>query len=659
MPKSKELYDKQKMGTEQPDYSEAEEAYRSDLLSQIQLAFATREQPHMEFNDQSYSQAYLKNRQQDMAYNPPKRNRSDTRLTSGIIHEKDNTILSILTSMNFQPRIKVTDKDDIEIPDAGIVLTAKVKKALRLIDFDAELEQHFRVNIAQGNVFVGVRREKRFEYKKVMKANGKWTTIKKEKDCGTVVERYKNTGVLLWNIEEPILKKQPAIAVVAHVHTDTVAAMFSDNPKWSSVPRDMTQTIPTYEDGVWGNFYLSQPQNKYAEVIIYQSTIRNEYNVFVNGVMMMPVQMENGLITGFPLTAISPSGEYTIAKGDNETIPDFAYGKSVPLKNEVKEEVLNELMRLMVYKMRQSAKPPVGNNSDKVLQANIWDPGVVTPDIKKDDLSILTPNNGITASDFEFYNLTNAEISSSSVSDSLSGENQKKMSVTQFVDQKKESLKKLGLSLDNAMNFLRQVYWLVLFEEITAMTKKKEVYDPSDNKFKEVYESFSIEDNIDGKSGNVRVQIVDEDSAIPSPQEIYEMEKNSATNERMFYVNGEKLKGILYNIKDKIKIDVISEPDGQEQAMLSTLFNIFTAYGNLKGDVNNINYDYLEEVIAKNSGFDETKLFKKNQPQQQQLPEAQGDMGLPGVSPDGGSQPRYSRAPASQKQRNPILENAT
>ena len=99
-PKVSSLYDTQKRGAVPPEYSDSENKYRSLLLNNLMLAYNIREQFHQELNDKSYSEYYLINRQQDMAYNPPKRNASDSRIVTGVIHEKDNTILSIINDMN-------------------------------------------------------------------------------------------------------------------------------------------------------------------------------------------------------------------------------------------------------------------------------------------------------------------------------------------------------------------------------------------------------------------------------------------------------------------------------------------------------------------------------------------------------------------------------
>lgn len=658
----KSLYDSRLRNAEVPDYTPEEEKFRSKILNQLQMDYMLREQTHMELDDKTYSQYYLINRQQDMAYNPPRRNRQDSRIVSGITHEKDNTILSILNDMNFQPKVRIYDKDNTELEDAGVVLTARLRKSLIQDDFKKKLSDFSRVNIAQGNVFIEERPyvEKYVTTKVPLGPKTKdpfklkWKTIVEKEMQGCSSNLIPNTAVFLPNLLEKDIHKQDHVWVVLHVPKATVAQYYKDFPRWKNVPQYPTRMIPTNVDGIWGDYFLQQPQDDYMEVAMYQSEARNEYQVLINGVMMYPCQTENGITTAFPLTYFSPSGCYTIVKGDNEPIPFFAYGKSVPSKTEVKEETMNELMRLMVYKMRQAARPPIGNNSDKILQSNIWDPGIITPDISKDDLSILTPNAGITQSDFSFYKLVSESIADSSVSDTVEGGNdQANITATQYVDQKKQSLKKLGLSIDSTINFLREVYWLRLFNDVQYITQKDKKYDAETDSLVEAYDDFMIDDSsVDGTSRKTIVRFTDDNTERDS-YDIMNEEEKLGGDTRIIYARPSYIKNLIDNLYDKMYIEVISEPEGQNQSLLTILFNLLTQYANIRGGViPNLNYDYVDKIISQNSGFQSDKLFIKNVTQQPMMPGMEE-----GMEPTGSS-PVLPMNPSSNGS-NAILQNAS
>ena len=667
----KSLYDIEKRGAPAPEYTPTETTYRNRIISGLQNSLKIRELNHMELDGKTYWEYYLINRQQDYAYNPPKRNAADVRLNSGIVHEKDSTLQSIVTDMNFQPKVRVFDKDDTLLEDVSAVFTAKLKKSLIQDNFKEKFADFVRLNISQGNVFVNNYRNKKYTTKKVPltktkdPSKMKWKTVVEETDFGCTAEAIPNTAVYLSNILEKDIKKQPRIWVVRHIPTILCAQIYKDFPNWQYVPRSPTMTVPVNTDGIWGDYYLQRPAVDYMEVIMTQSEAENDYNVLLNGVLMYPIQDEDGLITGFPLSEISPSGEYTIVKGDNGSIPFFAYGRSQPSRTEVKEESVNELMRLMFYKIRQSAKPPVGNNTDRVLPLNLWDPGVITPDIRKDDISILTPNAGVTAQDFSFYKLLMESIDDSTVSASLEGTNQNpNVTATQYLDQKKQDLKKVGLLLDDTISFLKDMFWLFLYMEIYYIGDKTKYYDPTEDEFVEAYNSFAVAENIDGGKGTTKVNLVDDTSNI-DPNQLFQDEEKSETPVRNFYAKPEYLKQIITQLRDKIYIDVVSEPEGEQVSLLGILFNLLTQYANLRGGtIPNLNTEYLEKIIDQNSGFDVGKLFLKNAPAQPGMPvpgaQQMGPNGQPlppGMQANGGT-PGVLPMNTQNNQQNPVLANA-
>jgi len=662
--KNKNVLGEEDRGKKTAVYSPSDAAYRSRILDSLQMDYVLREQSHMELDDKTYSEYYLINRQQDMAYKPPRRNPSDSRIVSGITHEKDSTIVSIIDDMNFQPKFVPYDKDNEELSDATMILTALVKKSLVQDNFKQKLSEFARVNTAQGNVFIEEKPYlEKFTVQKIPLNESKdptkmkWKTVvkKEEGKCSSIL--IPNTAVFMPNLLNPDLHSQDHIWVVMHVPVDIVAAFYKDFPNWDAVPMEPTKTVPQNVNGLWGDYYLQQPQKGYIEVAMYQSESRNEYNVLLNGTMMYPA--------GFPLTHFSVSGKYTLIKGDNERIPFFAYGKSVPSKTEVKEETQNELMRLMVYKMRQAAKPPVGNNSDKVLPSNIWDPGVITPDIKEGDISIMTPNAGITVADFSFYKLISESISASSISDSLEGQAmEKNVTLGQFTDQKKASLMKLGLTIDGTINFLREIYWMRLFNEIQYIsTKVKKEGD--DGKIVEAYQDFMIEDvPINGTNHRIKVNFVDDNSQRRSQDVLNEEEGlgefagNGAMGSptKIFYVRPKYLQDFVKKMKDKMYVDVVSEPEGQDRNLLAVLFNLLTQYANLRGGViPNLNFEYLDKVIGQSSGLDWNKIFVKAQPAP--APGALGPDGQPILqnTPPGQPAAPAGKASAPVLPQNPVM----
>lgn len=579
----------------------------------------------MELNLLPYSQYDLINFQCDIAYNPPKTNPADSRIVSGLVRQKDKTLVSVIQDMNFQPKVMPFDKRNKELSDLCQISTARIKKTLIQLNFKDTLENIAHLLVSRGNVFADVRKEEKWKVKKVktgMSSNPignfknqkiSWKTIY-EKECDFCrIDIIPNTAVFPLNIRGEGLKDQSRTYVVRHYPIAELAARYRNNPRWNAVPKTPSMTIPTILNGVWGDYYLKLPITDYGELIVMESEIYNEYQEWCNGVQMFPIQEENGLITGYPLSEVSPEARNTLCKGDYDRIPFFFFSKSNPDANFVKEEELNEVMRLMVLMLRQKTQPSIGNNTDRVLQSNIWDPNMIISDIKKEDISILKPNEGINAGEFSFYKLLTESIAESSVSSSVEGNNNADITATQYVDQKKENLKKIGLSLDRVMDFLRQVYWNVLDNEVSFIDQKIK-QQQEDGTFIEAYNSFSVEDSVDGRAGNMKVTLMDDTSTF-DPYAEAQQEANDGGIHRSFAVNPKEFKNTYKRMRQQIYIDVVAQPEGEQVSLLTILFNLLTQYVNLKGgDNQKINFDYLETIIADNSGFDPTRLFLDEAP---------------------------------------------
>lgn len=629
-------------GTEAPKYSLAEARYRSARLMELQSCFVIREQKHQELNMSSYSQYDLVNFQCDLAFNPPKTNPADSRIVSGYVREKDLTITSVIMNMNFKPQVVPYDKTNKLVVEACQIFTAKIKQVLKQCNFEDQQENMAHLMVSRGNVFVNVQKQEKWHVKKVKTGNQKlqkalnqqitWTTVY-EKVCDYCsIDVLPGTAVFPMNMRGEGNKDQMRLYTVRHYPISQIAQVFKNNPRWNAVPKTPPMTLPAITNGVWGDYYLKLPLSDYGELIIMQSEIFNEYNAWVNGVQMYPVQEENGNLTGYPLTEVSPNGEFITCKGDYERIPFFYFSKSNPDKNFVKEEELNEIMRLMVLMLRQKTNPPIGNNSNKVLQSNMWNPNMVISDIKKEDISILNPNVGITQSEFSFWKAIQEDIDNSSVDPTIEGGAEKNQTLGQYTDQKRAALQKLGLPIGRFTDFLRQVYWKILDNEISYLDQKITKYNPDTQQMETAYNSFSAEDNSSGSKGHLKVNLMDDTSKVDKYAEA-QKEAKLPGHHRSINAKPAVLKEIYTKMRDQIHMEVISEPDGEQVTLLGFLFNLLTQYSNLKaGDTSKINFDYLETIIADNSGFDSTKVFLDEPAPQPVQPQVQPGAPQPATS---------------------------
>jgi len=264
------------------------------------------------------------------------------------------------------------------------------------------------------------------------------------------------------------------------------------------------------------------------------------------------------------------------------------------------------------------------------LPLNIFDPGVVTPGVRAEEIQSLISNPGITNGDTTLYSIIDQSMDETSLSKSMEGVNTQKSTATQYVDQLKQQAKKFGLTVAKYMEFLQSFYWQRLYNEIMDLDTKKKMYSHEDDSFVEAYQSFVLEDNIDGAKGNIKVNLVDKIPDVSS-LDILKEEEEMLLPTKIIYTNPKYIKSLVKNMPNRIYIEVIAEPEGEEGAKLAGLFNLLTQFANLRGgDTSTINFGTIEKLIEQNSPYEAEELFTKPEAQTQDMMSAEQQMlGMP------------------------------
>jgi len=162
------------------------------------------------------------------------------------------------------------------------------------------------------------------------------------------------------------------------------------------------------------------------------------------------------------------------------------------------------------------------------------------------------------------------------------------------------------------------------------LDKKKKMYSHEDDSFVEAYQSFVLEDNIDGAKGNIKVNLVDKIPDVSS-LDILKEEEEMLLPTKIIYTNPKYIKSLVKNMPNRIYIEVIAEPEGEEGAKLAGLFNLLTQFANLRGgDTSTINFGTIEKLIEQNSPYEAEELFTKPEAQTQDMMSAEQQiLGMP------------------------------
>ena len=633
-----------------PDYSEEEVAYRSKLIQRMIIARNQREDSHAEFDDMTYSEYYDSNKRAANSYIPPKQNKQDTRINTGVTREKGVTLLSALLNYNLEPNIVSYDKNDIEVRKLGGMMEDFVRKSRLMEKYDNKRVLIYKELLDQGDCFVDEAWVEKYKTEKALEKldiskieKTKWTSKLKKCFEGCECKLIQGTKVYLGNIKEFNEEEQPYMFYEDVVHYDIAKQIFGKWGRWENVPRKVASFCQEAQDSdgdTYGNWSLNKTEDNYVSIIRYQDKPNNEFMIMLNGVMMLPIE--------FPLQAISPSGSYTLTKGSIEPISQFfAYSKSTPAKTKVDEEVLNEFMRLMILKTQQSFIPPYANTSKRLLSKNIFYPGVITNDIDPNLIKPMLPNGatGVTAPEFNAFQFVKEIIDSKSLNSVFQGEQASgNMTATQVIEMKKQQMMKLGLAVFGVVLFECKLAEKRLYNLIVNWTKP---IDTRFNVFKQaienIYRTISVESTIENGEKGTKIYEFNEDLAntVSSEQVMAENDflSEQGSKVRKIYVNPTELAKMIHNTW-YINVNPTEKNSSELDRMLFT--QSVSEAASLFG-IQSLNMEHLKTRFALLAKEDPEKFF------------IQGNEAMPGMMPEGAPMANTPMAGAIKQKTNGVL----
>lgn len=432
--------------------------YRLYQISQV------RESAHPQFDGMGYMRYNETNEMADISYLAPKKNKGDSRITTGVTHEKDSSLVSFYLNLNFEGTVRIFHKDK-EIEDLGVALTKLVRKSREKENYDGKRPIIYRNYTVQGTCFTSEEYQESWIPDKEIVGEVDPTSLDKvvwkengfkKVNAGCVTSMVDGKKVFLEDIRQQDIQKQPGVYTVEYIPRDIMKGIWGKTDRWKFVPYFVTPTAQAlgtltqgsiYSDWIYGEIDFNK-----TEVVKVYRPFEGRFQIYINGVPMLPA--------GFPLKAVSPAGLIPIAKGDADPMNLFAYSKSEPAKMKIDQAVFDEILQNMIIKFRQSAFVPRVNNTDKVITPEMFLGGKVVSNIDPKMVQPLIENPGITSSDFSFYQLLKAQMDSKSISSILEGNqdaNTGSMSLGQYMDMQKKQMLKLGGKIDGIIQMEKQM----------------------------------------------------------------------------------------------------------------------------------------------------------------------------------------------------------
>ena len=347
---------------------------------------------------------------------------------------------------------------------------------------------------------------------------------------------------------------------------------------------------------------------------------------------MMPI--------GFPLEAVSPRGEYNIAKQANKIInPFFAYGKGFVSYGGVKQlsDLLDEMLRLAVLKTRKSFQTPYINISNKVISSKVLSPGRITMGIPPNALQpVGQEGQGVTQSEFNIINRLSMQIDENTVSKSFTGQQSRSgTTATEIIEMQKQAKLTLGLIIATTTLLEKKVAYLRLWNILENWFKPIGTKIGVVNQVRQLINQFRIttrEANIKGEGLGERSIVPMGKEGMPSPTEVRTLEeveqKKKGFPVRKIFLNPDGL-------KDAVKTWYIEiNPSQTKSSSFDKL--MFREYLN---DVASLmqfgstpNMDNLEEELARNWEKSRTKVFGKSMASEMAIVGAGAETSVGGTS---------------------------
>lgn len=535
-----------------------------------------RDAPHDEFDGMGFLKYMDVLKKADDQFVAPRKNKQDTSINLGTIRDKDTSLVEYAMKHDFEPVAQVYDDGDDMLLDLAETGEDMVRKSL-LLENDKEKQKLVaRSMVSFGTALVQDAWVERWIIEKTM-GKGYKAGLGSEKAewSEKLVKQYDGCQSKLWDLRKCYFgdmrkffmngpQGQPFFFTVEYESYDVIKGIFGNWDRFKYVPTTVVYTPETSPTFTYTSSWTLRPvSNNYVEIIFYYDPIANEVAITLNGVDMLPIMekkttvegLDKTLISGFPLTEVSPSGAIPFAKYDLEPMHDFAISKAQPGKMRVLADVENMLMKLNLIMVKQKAKPTMGNKSGKNFGNEITDPGTTINDIREGDIFPVLPNyTGMTQTDFSFYELVKKELNKNSVEDSFQGINptQADKTATQEMNELKASSLKVASLFDGLISGRSQLYWLRTYNIIKNWTKpidiKIDVFKKAiDNK----YRSITLPTHVDGGQKATKKIVFTKDTTMSSEdvhqEELDHAKKNGGGEMRITYVHPEQLAALKLN----------------------------------------------------------------------------------------------------------------
>lgn len=545
--------------------------YQTYVEQRLTYAQEVRDRSWAEFSDKTYLKYFEENNKIANTYLEPVKNKGEKKLSAGTIEAKLNTLLSHVDNLNLSPEVLAFDEQDRNLKTLGVAFTDILERTAEHDGGDDGGDTEKRMLrqkelLVQGTVFVQEKwcTKKQIKKKLVGKFNGKMDSAKWTSKLTKVFEGPERSllygpNVYLGDITQFSMDDQPFVFTVDQISYDKAKEIYGEWDNWEFVKPGMPPDSATLAQNATGGrtiydgkFRLTTLKDTQVEIVKYQDPGRDEFQIIINGIMMLPI--------GFPLSAVTPGGKFNVTKQILYPInPQFAYGKAFVSSGDVYElsAAIDEMIRLMVLKTQKSITPPYVNISGKVISSKVLMPGNISMGIPPNALQpIGNESQGVTAGEYQIYKELIDRVDRSTVSPIFQGQYGKaNTTATEVLEVQRQARLALGIiisactMLEVKLGYLR--LWNILahwFEPIGT--------EAVGGVLRNKYRNVSREVDIEGAGRGTRM-VIPMDGELPTADMVRAMEiadeKATGYPSERIYINPSKLSE--YKLKWRVAVN--------------------------------------------------------------------------------------------------------
>lgn len=627
-------------------YDSKELEYFHFLKRRLENARDMRDQVHVQFDGMSFLQ-YLDNNERlwNSTIEPktdPRDWRSRARKRS--VFHKGNPIIGKIQDENFMSEFSAYNEDNEIDAEVSTAMTHAVQYT-KEIEHSEEIE-FLALQEMLKHGFVAV--QESFEVTEMVKKelqdtdwmtgdsieNRRWTE-KKEVTRRQCVKRIVRADSLYFgniNLGPHELDKQPFIFVRSYRSFEEARSIFGNLRRFKFVKPGYGREANLPNVRYLDEWRLGSVKEHEVEIIEYQDKWNDEYQIIINGVMMLPV--------GYPMPW--KSKEYNIAYRVLYPISHaFVYGHGLCHIMRSNSDVHDFIMRYMVDKAFQDLLPPVATKAARALSSSIFIPGRVTHGLDPAEIKAIFPT-GMPSSATQMLEYFENSLDQDSIAPVVAGQDSPGSATAYEINtQMKQAMKALGPIVFAFTWLIRDLDMMRLQNilENLARPKSKDI-DPNTKQLLNVYEKIMLEDAnfSDGERATHMIEFVGQDSMPKTKEESrtasfaalkkeVQMKKNGQSV-RYSYISGDSIRDVPFRFRNSVKSSPRKNSD-VKKLMFGDFMQNATMYF-----APALNYEYLQAEFARVWDKDPEKLFNKQSAQP--AVDESGQPASPGAPAGGG-----------------------